>query len=457
MPIALTLLSMALFAQKMPPEAEQALAKDIYKQMIEINSSVSTGTTTPVVQAVAARLRAAGFPESDMFLGGPVAGKWNLVVRYHGTGARKPILLLAHTDVVEAKKEDWSPDLDPFKFIERDGYYYGRGTLDDKAQAAIWVANLIRYKREGFKPDRDLIVALTADEEGGNSNGVRWLIENHKNLIDADFALNEGGGGEMVAGKKISLNVQVAEKYVMNVRLEVRNKGGHSSVPLPDNAIYHLADALSKISHFDFPLKSNEVTKAYFSQMAKTETGPVVESLRQVGEGSEDAMRRVAAEYPRWNSMLRTTCVATMLEGGHASNALPQLAAATINCRVMPDDSPDYVLNTLKTVVGDDKVSVKSSRSAAAVPGSALRPDLMKQITKITDTLWPGVIVIPSMSTGATDGKALRAAGVETYGVSGLFGERGDSRAHGQDERMLASSFYQGQVFLYELVKALSE
>jgi acetylornithine deacetylase/succinyl-diaminopimelate desuccinylase-like protein len=337
-PIALTLLSIALLAQKMPPDAEQALAKEIYKEMIEINSSVSTGTTTPVVQAVAARLRAAGFPESDIFLGGPVAGKWNLVVRYHGTGARKPILLLAHTDVVEAKKEDWSPDLDPFKFIEKDGYYYGRGTLDDKAQAAIWVANLIRYKREGFKPDRDLIVALTADEEGGNSNGVRWLIENHKNLIDADFALNEGGGGEMVAGKKISLNVQVAEKYVMNVRLEVRNKGGHSSVPLPDNAIYHLADALSKISHFDFPLKSNEVTKAYFSQMAKTETGPVVESLRQVGEGSADAMRRVAAEYPRRNSMLRTTCVATMLEGGHASNALPQLAAATINCRVMPDD-----------------------------------------------------------------------------------------------------------------------
>jgi acetylornithine deacetylase/succinyl-diaminopimelate desuccinylase-like protein len=454
----IALLSATVFAQKMPPESEQKLAKDIYKEMIEINSSVMTSTTTPVVNAVSARLKAAGFSDSDIFLGGPTPGKWNLVVRYHGTGAtgRKPILLLAHTDVVEAKKEDWSPDLDPFKFIERDGYYYGRGTADDKAQASLWVANLIRYKRENFKPDRDLIVALTADEEGGGHNGVRWLLDNHKDLIDADFALNEGGGGEMVQGKHISLNVQVAEKYVMNVRLEVRNKGGHSSVPLPDNAIYRLADALAKVGRFQFPLKSNEVTKAYFSQLAKTETGPVTESLRQIGNGSEEAMRRVAAQYPRWNSMLRTTCVATMLEGGHASNALPQLAAATVNCRVMPDDQPEYVIKTLTSVVGDPEVGVKASRVSAAVPGSPLRPDLMKTITRLSDTLWPGVIVIPSMSTGATDGKALRAAGIETYGVSGLFGERGESRAHGQDERILASSFYQAQVFLYELVKALA-
>jgi acetylornithine deacetylase/succinyl-diaminopimelate desuccinylase-like protein len=454
--LLLTLITAVALAQKMPPETDQKLAHEIYKEMIEINSSVMTATTTPVAQAVARRLRAAGFADADLFLGGPVPGKWNVVVRYHGSGARKPILLLAHTDVVEAKKEDWSPEFDPFKFTEKDGFYYGRGTADDKAQAAIWVANLIRYKREGYKPDRDLIVALTADEEGGSYNGVRWLIENHKDLIEADFALNEGGGAEMVNGKKLSLNVQVAEKYVMNVRLEVRNKGGHSSVPLPDNAIYHLADALSRVAHFQFPLKSNEVTRGYFAQLAKTESGPVVESLRQIGEGSEVAMRRVAAQYPRWNSMLRTTCVATMLEGGHATNALPQLAAATVNCRVMPDDSPDYVLKSLKDAVADEKVAVISTRSTTAVPASPLRADLMKQITRITDSLWPGVIVAPSMSTGATDGKALRAAGIETYGVSGLFGERGESRAHGQDERMLASSFYQAQVFLYDLVKAIS-
>jgi acetylornithine deacetylase/succinyl-diaminopimelate desuccinylase-like protein len=429
---------------------------DVYKELIEINSSVSTSTTTPVAQAMAARFRAAGFPDSDIFLGGPIPGKWNLVVRYHGTGARKPLLLLAHTDVVEAKREDWSPEFDPFKFTEKDGYFYGRGTADDKAQAAIWVANVLRYKREGFKPDRDLIVALTADEEGGGHNGVRWLLENHRELIDSDYALNEGGGAEMVDGKRISLNVQLAEKYVMNIRLEVRNKGGHSSVPEPDNAIYELADGLRRLRDFSFPLKLNEVTRNYFKQLAKTETGPVAESLKKVGEGSEEAMRQVAARYPRWNSMLRTTCVATMLEGGHASNALPQLAAATVNCRVMPDETPEYVINMLKAAAGDEHVSVKTSRLSAPGPVSTLRPDVMKQITRFTDSLWPGVIVVPSMSTGATDGKALRAVGIETYGVSGLFGERGDVRSHGKDERMLAESFYQAQLFLYELIKALS-
>src|SRR5215469_14796933 len=223
----------------LPPPEEKQLAHDIYKEMIEIKSGTTTGATTPVAVAVAARLKAAGFPESDIFLGGPAPHKWNLVVRYHGTGALKPILLLAHTDVVEAKREDWNTD--PFQFIEKDGYYYGRGTADDKAQASLWVANLIRYKREGFKPNRDLIVALTADEEGGGYNGVRWLIQNHRELIDADFALNEGGGGEMVNGKSVSLNVQLAEKYSANLRFEVHNKGGHSSVPVKDNAIYHLA------------------------------------------------------------------------------------------------------------------------------------------------------------------------------------------------------------------------
>ena len=442
-------------SQKMPPPAEQLLAHDIYKELIEINSSVNTSTTTPVAQAMAARFRAAGFPESDIFLGGPLPGKWNLVVRYHGTGVHKPLLLLAHTDVVEAKREDWSLEFDPFKFTEKDGYFYGRGTADDKAQAAIWVANLIRYKREGFKPDRDLIVALTADEEGGGSNGVRWLLANHRELIDADYAFNEGGGGDMVDGKRISLNVQLAEKYSMNVRLEVRNKGGHSSVPEPDNAIYQLAAAIQKVAQFSFPLKTNEVTRNYFTQLAKTEKEPISESLKRIGEGSQDAMRQVAAQYPRWNAMLRTTCVATMLEGGHATNALPQLAAATVNCRVMPDDAPEYVLNALKSAVGDEHVSV-TSRLAAPGPVSTLRPDVMKEIVRLTDPLWPGVIVVPSMSTGATDGKALRTAGIETFGVSGLFGDRADVRSHGKDERMLAESFYQAQVFLYELVKALS-
>lgn len=244
-----SLLLGCLYAQTMPPDAEKQLARDIYKEMIEIKSGYTTGATTPVVQAVAARLRAAGFPESDIFIGGAIPTKANLVVRYRGTGQRKPILLLAHTDVVEAKREDWS--VDPFQFVEKDGYFYGRGTGDDKAQAAVWIANLLRYRREGFKPDRDIIVALTADEEGGGPyNGVEWLIKNKRELIDAEFCLNEGGWGEMSGGKKISNDVQLSEKYVINFRLEVRNKGGHSSMPVPDNAIYHLTSALDRLSKF---------------------------------------------------------------------------------------------------------------------------------------------------------------------------------------------------------------
>ena len=253
---------------------------------------------------------------------------------------------MAHEDVVEAKREDWSTD--PFQLIEKDGYFYGRGTGDDKAQAAVWIANLIRYKREGFKPDRDIIVALTADEEGGGPfNGIDWLIKNHRELIDAEFALNEGGWGEISGGKRISNDLQVSEKYVISFRFEVRNKGGHSSLPVADNAIYHLAGALQRLSQFGFPLKTNEVTAVYFAQMSKIETGPRAADLAKVAEGSQEAMERVAASSPAWNATLRTTCVATQLEGGHALNALPQLAAATVNCRVLPEDSIEYVQDTL--------------------------------------------------------------------------------------------------------------
>src|SRR5579864_2890466 len=284
-----------LIGQTMPPDAERQLARDIYKQMIEIKSGFTTGATTPVAQAVAARLKAAGFPESDIFVGGAIPTKANLVVRYHGTGARKPILLLAHTDVVEAKREDWS--MDPFQFIEKDGFFYGRGTGDDKAQAAAWIANLIRYKKEGFRPDRDIIVALTADEEGGGPyNGVDWLLKNHRSLIDAEFCLNEGGWGEEAGGKKIANDIQVSEKYVVQIRFEVRNKGGHSSMPVPDNAIYHLAAALDRLAKFNFPLKTNEVTRAYFQAMSKIETGSIANDLAKTAEGSLEAMQRVALE-----------------------------------------------------------------------------------------------------------------------------------------------------------------
>jgi acetylornithine deacetylase/succinyl-diaminopimelate desuccinylase-like protein len=443
-------------AQTVRPESEKQLAHDIYKQFIEFQSGFTTGATTPIAEAAAARLKAAGFSDSDIFLGGAIPKKGNLVVRYHGTGGRKPILLLAHIDVVEAKREDWSTD--PFQFLEKDGFFYGRGTGDDKAQAAVWIANLIQYKREGFKPDRDIIVALTADEEGGGPyNGVDWLLKNHRELIDAELALNEGGWGEESKGKKISNDLQVSEKYVLNFRFEVRNKGGHSSMPVHDNAIYHLAGALQRLGEFGFPLKTNEVTAAYFEQMAKIESGPVKDDLLKVSSGSQEAMGRVAATSPAWNSTLRTTCVATMLEGGHAINALPQLAAATVNCRVLPEDSPEYVLSTLQKVVADDQVSVKQLSDFSKAAASPMRPDLLKAVSDITTRMWPGVPTVPIMVMGATDGRYLRAAGIPTYGIQGFFMDRDDIRFHGRDERLGVESFYEGQAFLYELIKRLSK
>jgi acetylornithine deacetylase/succinyl-diaminopimelate desuccinylase-like protein len=442
-------------AQITRPDSEKQLAHDIYKQFIEVQSGFTTGATTPVVEIAVARLKAAGFPDADIFVGGAIPKKANLVVRYHGTGAQKPILLLAHIDVVEAKREDWSTD--PFQFIEKDGFFYGRGTGDDKAQAAVWIANLIQYKKEGFKPDRDIIVALTADEEGGGPyNGVDWLLKNHRDLIEADLALNEGGWGEESKGKKISNDLQVSEKYVLNFRFEVHNKGGHSSMPVHDNAIYHLAGALTRLGEFGFPLKTNEVTSAYFQQMSKIETGPIKDDLAKVPSGLQEAMEKVAAASPAWNSTLRTTCVATMLEGGHAINALPQLAAATVNCRVLLEDSPEYVLSTLQKVVADDQVSVKQLSDFSKAGASPMRQDLLKAVSEITNSMWPGVPTVPIMVMGATDGRYLRAAGIPCYGIQGFFMDRDDIRFHGRDERMGVQSFYEGQAFLYELVKRLS-
>ncbi len=439
----------------MPPESERQLARAIYKEMVEIKSGFTTGATTPVADAVARRLKAAGFPASDIFVGGASPKKANLVVRYHGTGRRRPILLLAHTDVVEAKREDWS--MDPFTLTEKDGYFYGRGVGDDKAQAAVWIANLIRYKREGFKPDRDIIVALTADEEGGGPyNGVEWLLKNKRELIDAELCLNEGGWGESVGGTRLSNDVQVSEKYVINYRLEVHNKGGHSSLPVADNAIYHLAGALDRLSRFAFPLKTNDVTRAYFDAMSKIEKGPVSADLAAVATGDTAAMARVARAATGWNATLRTTCVATQLEGGHAKNALPQLAAANVNCRVLPEDPADYVTSTLRRVIADTAVTLTVDGTPQSGKPSPMREDLLTAVKSVTNALWPGVATVPMMVMGATDGMYLRAAGIPTYGVQGFFYDRDDIRFHGRDERLKVQSFYEGQTFLYDLVKRLA-
>jgi acetylornithine deacetylase/succinyl-diaminopimelate desuccinylase-like protein len=443
------------FAQTTRPAAEQALARAIYKEFIEIPSGFTTGATTPVAQAAAARLKAAGFPDADIHIDGPNPRKHNLVVRYHGTGARKPLLLLAHIDVVEAKREDWS--MDPFVLTEKDGFFYGRGTGDDKAQAAVWIANLIQYKAEGYKPDRDIVVALTADEEGGGPfNGVDWLLKNHRDWIDAEYSLNEGGWGESVNGRQVVNNLQVSEKYVMNLRLEVRNKGGHSSLPVDDNAIYRLSAALDRLSRFKFPLKTNAVTAEMFKQLSKTESGALKTDLEQVAAGSQDAMQRVAGNNTQWNAQLRTTCIPTMLEGGHALNALPQLAAAVVNCRVLPEDKVEYVRDAVRAALADTAVLVTVQGDVAIGPASPMRPDVMQAVTAATDKMWPGVITVPIMVMGGTDGRSTRAAGIPTYGVQGFFIDRDDIRFHGRDERMRVRSFYEGQAFLYDLVQRLT-
>jgi len=408
---------------------------------------------------VAARLRAAGFPESDIHVLGPDPRKHNVVARYHGTGAKRPLLLLAHLDVVEAKKEDWS--FDPFTFLEKDGWFYGRGTSDDKAMAAQFVANIIRLKEEGFRPERDLILALTADEEGGNFNGVDWLVKNHKDLIDAEFAINEGGGGNMRKGKYLTNEVQASEKVFQNFRLEVTNPGGHSSLPVKDNAIYHLSEGLARLAKFDFPVQLNEVTRAYFERSAQVEADPkVAADMRAVAKPSPDpaAAGRLSAQLPYWNSMMRTTCVATLLSAGHATNALPQLATANVNCRILPGVDAAVVERTLRSVIADTAVVLSRADTAVPSPPSILPAAVESAIASVTAAIWGAILVVPNMETGATDGLFLRNAGIPVYGVSGYFvdpNKPDDNRAHGLNERISVKGFYEQIEFTYRLLKVL--
>ncbi len=442
-------------AQTSRLSAQQQLAHDIFQQLIEINTTDSVGNTTTAAEAMAARLKAAGFPAEDIKVLGPNPRKGNLVARLRGTGAHKPLLLLAHLDVVEARREDWS--FDPFRFLEKDGYYYGRGTADDKAMAAIFIANLIRYKQEGFKPDRDIILALTADEEGGNFNGVDWLLKNHRQLIESEFGINEGGGGQIRNGRKLLNAVQASEKVYQSFLLEVLSKGGHSSRPVKDNAIYHLAEGLNRLAKFDFPVNLNEVTRAYFERTAKLETGQTASDLKAVTNTPPDpaAVSRLT-DIPAYNATLRTTCVATRLEAGHAENALPQTARAIVNCRILPNETPQQTQQTLIRVLANDSISITPIAESKPSSPSPLNPEVMRPVERITEEMWPGVPVVPVMGTGATDSLYLRNAGIPMYGVSGLFHDIDDSRAHGKDERVGVKEFYEGQEFLYRLVRALS-
>ena len=457
--LALLFCGAIVSAQPQAPEADRKLFREIYQELVEINTTDSVGDNTQAAQAMAARLKSAGFTDTEMQIVVPPGApkKGNLVARLKGTGAKKPLLLLAHIDVVEAKREDW--ERDPFKLVEEGGYFYARGSVDDKAMAAIFVANMMRYKKQGYRPDRDLILALTADEELGSTskwNGANWLVKNNRALIDAEFGLNEGGGGELKGGKPLLNRVQAAEKVSVHFRLEVKNPGGHSSRPRPDNAIYELAEGLAKFGKFHFPVKLNETTRIYFSRSAQFQSGQTADDMRALARDTPDpeAATRLS-QSPTYNSTLRTTCVATRLDGGHANNALPQTARATVNCRILPDDPVDGVMKTIQQVVGDKVTVTRASEPVPSAP-SALRPEVMGPIEKVTGEFWPGVPVVPAMSTGATDSRFMRNGGIAMYGVSGLFLDQDDNRSHGLNERMPVKSLYDGHEFLYRLVKELA-
>jgi acetylornithine deacetylase/succinyl-diaminopimelate desuccinylase-like protein len=439
----------------------QKLTFDIFKELVEIDTTTASGDTARAADAMASRLRDAGFPEADIQVFSPAPRKGNLVARLRGTGALRPVLLLAHIDVVPASREDWS--YDPFKLTEQDGYFYGRGTGDDKFMAATFIANLIRFRQENFKPDRDIIVVLETDEEilDRNAMGIQWLLQNHRDMIDAEFALNEGGSVGLKEGKPIRNSVQTSEKISIGFQLDVRNKGGHSAVPGKDNAIYRLAEGLSRMSKFAFPVALNETTRLYLERIAQIEGGQIAADIRTVLSGSPDPATSAAAarlsDDPAYNAILRTTCVATMLEAGTAINALPQLASAKVNCRILPTETVAQTKATLERVLADDQILVTQLGTPTLSAPSPLRDDILGPITKLSAEFFPGAVVLPTMSAGATDGSYLRNAGIPTYGHSGLAGDVHEFRAHGKDERVLVKSFFAGSEYLYRLTKTLPQ
>ena len=466
---AVLLAATAASAQPPPspamPKSDPTLPafKSLYKELVETNTTASVGSCTLAAQKMAARMKAAGFPDSDLtvFIPQEYPKSGGLVAIYPGTDPRaKAVLLLAHVDVVEAKREDWTRD--PFTLVEEGGYFYARGAFDDKAQASIFTDTLIRFKQQGFKPRRTIKLALTCGEEGGGPlNGASWLVKNKRELIDAAFALNEGAGGQLDEhGKRIAHTIEAGEKTSQSFVLEVTNPGGHSSRPLPDNAIYRLADAIEKVRRYEFPVMINDANKAYLLGMAKVEGGERGAAMLALAANPQDtAADKLLSQDPSLHTMLRTTCVATMLSGGHAQNALPQRANVTINCRIFPGVSRETVRDKLIEVIGDPQVKVSQiavGREGEA-PAPPLTPNVMGPIEKVSAEMWPGVPVIPILQAGATDGKALTAGGIPTYGVSGLFTGADLGNIHGLNEHMGVQALYEGREFLYRLVKVYAE
>ena len=450
--------------------ADRAEAIEIFKQLIEINTTdTPLGNVTDGAVAMRKRFQDAGFAASDIHLLGPDARKQNLVVCIKGSGPdsqkAKPVVFLGHVDVVEALPKDWHTD--PFKFVEKDGYYYGRGTQDMKESDAALVETFLHLHRDGYKPKRDLILALTADEEGGSFNGAAWLIENHRELVDAAYVINPDSGGiELEHGKPVVADVEATEKVYADFQVTALNPGGHSSRPRPDNAIYELTAALNKLAAYSFPFELNGVTRSYFEAMAKKEGGQRAKDIQAILATPPDAAAtaRLSAE-PDFNSNFRTTCVATRLAAGHANNALPQTAQANVNCRIFPGHSPEQVRQRLEQLFADPKLTVKYVADSGVVTDTA--PDrkaivppppiaeVFNPLTKLVDQIWPGTPVTAVMENGASDSIHFAQAGIPSYGFSAVALERGDDRAHGQDERLPVDSYAKSLDFFYAFVKAL--
>jgi acetylornithine deacetylase/succinyl-diaminopimelate desuccinylase-like protein len=458
---AVTLAAGAAQAQQ-PGEAN---FRALYKELVETNTTFSAGNCTLAAERMAARLKAAGFPDSDITLFTPPdhPKDGGLVAVLPGKDPKaKAVLLLAHIDVVEAKREDWTRD--PFTLVEEDGYFYGRGASDDKAQAAIWTDLLIRLKQEGFKPRRGIKIALTCGEEGGGQvNGAAWLAENRRDLIDAAFALNEGAGGALDAagGKPVVHNIQAGEKTSVGYTLEVTNPGGHSSRPVPDNAIYHLVRAVDRISQYEFPVQLNDTTRAYFTKMAKVQGGEMGAAMTAIVANPQDkAAYATLSKDPNLHAILGTTCVATRLAAGHANNALPQRATALINCRIFPGTTREEVRQTLVKLAADPAVSVTQAgdgRSEATVGAPPLTPNVLGPIEEVSAQMWPGIPVVPLLQAGGTDAPPLIAVGIPTYGVSGIFYDPDLGRLHGLNERIGVKSLLDAREFSYRLVKIYAQ
>ncbi|TMJ16201.1 MAG: M20/M25/M40 family metallo-hydrolase [Alphaproteobacteria bacterium] len=458
--LAAALLLAGTAAPALAHTPDEAAFRDTYKELVETNTTLSAGSCTLAAERMAARLKAAGYRDEDLHLivepSHPKEG--NLVAVLQGTDPKlKPLLLLAHIDVVEANRADW--ERDPFTLVEENGYFYARGSSDDKAQASVWVDTLARFKREGYKPKRTVKMALTCGEEtAGAFNGADYLAKHERQLIDAEFALNEGAGGLLdEAGKPVILNIQAGEKFPQNYRLEVTNPGGHSSRPVKENAIYRLSDALVKLRGYDFPFESNEATRGYFAAMAKLTPGAAGQAMAAFAANPRDeaAANAVAAANPSWNGILHTTCVATMLEGGHATNALPQRARANVNCRIFPGTSVEQIRQALETIVADPQVKITTLETRSEIsPPPPLTEKVVAPARKIAAEMWPGTPFVPLMAAGGTDGAFLTPAGIPTYGLSGFFADAEGSHAHGLNERMRVKSLMEGRTFLYRLVKA---